>query len=202
MEKIIAKNKLNSPDSNSKLPISNNNWNIESDVSANFSLAHDENNIILKFTVRESNIKARYTNFNEPVWNDSCVEFFISFNKENYYNFEFNCIGNALGGHGSGKTNRVAIEETLLKNIKIKPSLGFNKIEIINRPTDWTLEVIIPKETFCHDKIDSFVGMKANGNFYKCGDEQVKPHFLSWTPILSEQPNFHLPEFFGEIEFE
>jgi enamine deaminase RidA (YjgF/YER057c/UK114 family) len=25
-------------------------------------------------------------------------------------------------------------------------------------------------------------------------------HFLSWNPIKTETPNFHVPEFFGEIK--
>lgn len=37
------------------------------------------------------------------------------------------------------------------------------------------------------------------GNFYKCGDLTAEPHYLSWSPIAFERPNFHLPEFFGEL---
>ena len=39
------------------------------------------------------------------------------------------------------------------------------------------------------------------GNFYKCGDKCAQPHFLSWAPIDLPEPNFHCPEFFGEITF-
>ena len=27
-------------------------------------------------------------------------------------------------------------------------------------------------------------------------------HFLSWRPIRTEKPDFHRPEFFGEVTFE
>ena len=37
------------------------------------------------------------------------------------------------------------------------------------------------------------------GNFYKCADETMNPHFVSWSPIDLPEPNFHCPEFFGEI---
>jgi len=182
--------------------ISNNNWDYFSDVKASFSLQHEENNIYIRFKVNESNSKAVYTNFNEPVYEDSCVEFFISFDHKYYYNLEFNCIGNILGGYGANKQNRDWLKEDELKKIKTTPSLGFNKIEIIKHPIEWSLEAIIPKEIFSFDKIASFNGVKAKGNFYKCGDKQVQPHYLSWNPIKSECPNFHLPEYFGEIEFE
>ena len=36
-------------------------------------------------------------------------------------------------------------------------------------------------------------------NFYKCGDKCDRPHFLSWSPIDKPEPNFHCPEFFGEV---
>jgi hypothetical protein len=39
-------------------------------------------------------------------------------------------------------------------------------------------------------------------NFYKCGDETPEPHFLSWNPIDLPKPNFHVPQFFGQLELE
>ena len=36
-------------------------------------------------------------------------------------------------------------------------------------------------------------------NFYKCGDKTAHPHYLSWSPIHTEKPDFHRPEFFGEL---
>ena len=40
------------------------------------------------------------------------------------------------------------------------------------------------------------------GNFYKCGNQLPKPHFLSWNPIPTDNVQFHCPEFFGELDFE
>ena len=40
---------------------------------------------------------------------------------------------------------------------------------------------------------------KLLGNFYKCGDATLLPHYLSWSQIDTEQPDFHRPEFFGEL---
>jgi hypothetical protein len=42
---------------------------------------------------------------------------------------------------------------------------------------------------------------KIMGNFYKCADETISPHYLSWNPIDAPAPDFHRPEFFGEIHF-
>ena len=36
-------------------------------------------------------------------------------------------------------------------------------------------------------------------NFYKCADKTKRPHFVSWRPIDLPKPDFHCPQFFGEI---
>ena len=40
------------------------------------------------------------------------------------------------------------------------------------------------------------------GNFYKCGDETVQPHYYSWNPVELVDPDFHRSEFFGKLYFE
>ncbi len=44
-------------------------------------------------------------------------------------------------------------------------------------------------------------GHRAAANFYKCGDETAVPHYGAWSPIDTPQPDFHRPEFFGEVVF-
>lgn len=41
--------------------------------------------------------------------------------------------------------------------------------------------------------------LRLRGNFYKCGDATVQPHYLAWNPVTSETPAFHRPWEFGEI---
>ena len=36
-------------------------------------------------------------------------------------------------------------------------------------------------------------------NLYKCADETAVPHYVSWNPIDTPAPDFHRPEFFGEL---
>ena len=64
------------------------------------------------------------------------------------------------------------------------------------------MALIIPAEAFFRTAIIGFDGMRMKGNFYKCGDHLQKPHFLSWNPIHVDRPDFHRPEFFGELVFE
>ena len=42
---------------------------------------------------------------------------------------------------------------------------------------------------------------KIRGNFYKCGDLTAQEHYLAWNRVDAERPNFHLPEYFGELIF-
>ena len=40
---------------------------------------------------------------------------------------------------------------------------------------------------------------KLRATFYKCGDKTAHPHFLSWNPVGTPAPDFHRPDFFGEL---
>jgi len=183
-------------------PIESDNWDYNANIEAGFSIAHDTQNIFLRYVVRESNVRAIYRNTNDPVYEDSCVEFFISFETGYYYNLEFNCIGTVLGAYGRNRENRVNLENDLLGSIQVIPSLGTSKILIEDRETRWTLDVCIPVSLFIYSGLDSLKNKTASCNFYKCGDRLKVPHYLSWNPIVSEKPDFHRPEYFGEIKFE
>src|SRR5256885_2355399 len=75
-----------------------------------FSIAHAGNCILLKYFVREKTIRAAHHTDNEPVYEDSCVEFFISLGRDDaYYNFEFNCEGVCLFGFGKNRSERKLI---------------------------------------------------------------------------------------------
>ncbi len=65
----------------------------------------------------------------------------------------------------------------------------------------WSLMLKIPATALFRHDFSSWSGMKVRMNLYKCGDNLSKPHFLSWQPIDMPQPNFHVPQFFGEAEF-
>jgi hypothetical protein len=177
-------------------------WSDESyKPGALFSIAYSDDSILLKFFVQERSIRVAYSTDNSPVHQDSCVEFFISFGNENkYYNLEFNCIGTCSLGFGESKSNRQFISREVTSKIKrqavIKSCVG-NGTSLIN----WELTLVIPFEVFTYHNITSLKGIYCKGNFYKCGDALPEPHFLSWQEIVAEAPNFHLPEFFGSMQF-
>lgn len=186
-------------------PINISNWSQQYPYqpSVNFRIAHNNSSIFLEYHVKESYIRAKYTNPNESVWTDSCVEFFFSPDcNESYYNLEMNCIGTPLlSFRKNTSTEPQKISEKLLQNIDIYSTLGSQPFEEKSGEFDWILSVIIPATLFRFHPSLQFSGLEAIGNFYKCGDELREPHFLSWTEIEHPIPKFHLPQFFGKLNF-
>jgi hypothetical protein len=167
-----------------------------------FRIGHTGNEIWLKYYVTEKNILARETRTNGEVYKDSTVEFFISVDGKNYYNFEFNCIGTIHLAHGPGRGNRNFVDPEIIKNIEIESSLGNKPFEEKTGNFEWEMMIRIPIESFAFDKIKTLNGLKATANFYKCGDETSEPHYVSWNPIGTENPDYHCPQYFGKVLFE
>ncbi|QEC58408.1 hypothetical protein FSB75_00420 [Flavisolibacter ginsenosidimutans] len=163
-----------------------------------FSIAYGDKNLYLQYVVKESIVRAATGKINGPVYEDSCVEFFIRFdNDKAYYNFEFNCIGTVLAGFGPDRNNRELLSEHVLQNLRCHTVLQKE-----NGAINWTLTVVLPFEAFAFHSLSSLHGKQGGANFYKCGDALPQPHYLAWSNIESESPNFHLPEFFGTLLFE
>lgn len=164
-----------------------------------FQVAHDNQRIFIHYSVQEEFLKAQYVRINEAVWEDSCVEFFVSFDgKASYYNIEFNILGTGLIGAGSCiRKERKRLDPEITAKIQTTTT-------VVNAggTKKWNIILVIPTAVFVNDKIERLAGITAHANFYKCGDGLPIPHFLSWNKIEHPTPNFHLPDFFGEIIFE
>ncbi|MEO6187668.1 MAG: carbohydrate-binding family 9-like protein [Ginsengibacter sp.] len=167
--------------------------------TVSFTIAHDVSNIFLKYFVEEKFIRAQNNTINSPVHEDSCVEFFVSFDEgATYYNMEFNCIGTAMVGYGPSKNNRKLLDSSLVKNLKRKSIITSEN----DKGSTWQLTLAISLSTFIYTSIHKLQGLTCRANFFKCGDLLPEPHFISWSDIKSEKPNFHLSEFFGRLVFE
>lgn len=167
--------------------------------SATFSLAYADDLFYIKYTVKEAHFIAKFRENNEPVYKDSCVEFFVAFeNNHNYYNLEFNCLGTVLAGYGPSKENRIVLSKALLKDITSETVIKSSSDE---QDIIWEITIAIPLKTFHFDQLDHLQKKKCRVNFYKCGDDLSEPHFLCWNNIVNDTPNFHLPEYFGLAEF-
>ena len=169
--------------------------------SVHFKIAHTTDSILLLYEVQERHVKAVYRNTNDPVYKDSCVEFFLSFDGSAYYNLEFNCIGTGLIGYGPAKkAERQRLPKETIERVKTYSAVSAAAAE--NGDTEWRLLLHIPLAVFDAHAIGSLAGMRCTGNFYKCGDDLPEPHYVAWNPIDNPTPNFHLPQCFGELVFQ
>jgi hypothetical protein len=165
-----------------------------------FAMAYGDQGVFLKFYVEEKHIRAIYSEPNDPVYKDSCVEFFVSFGDEKeYYNFEFNCAGTCLLSFGEERTNRIMLGDELIRSIATRSSIKPANTKDSN--IGWELTLSIPFSAFHYHQFKSLKGKKCRANFYKCGDDLPEPHFVVWNEIKTVQPDYHRPEFFGSVEF-
>lgn len=183
-----------------------NNWPEDYPYSprAEFRIAVAPNAFLLNYRVEEETVRAQYGEDNQQVWTDSCMEFFLSPDKTGdvYYNLETNCIATVLLGVRGGGVEKSHASKQLLSTIKRWSSLGRKPFEQRGGVDEWQTAFIVPFEVFWHHDLQSLANEERcvlRANFYKCGDLLPKPHFLSWSPIDYEKPNFHLPRFFGEM---
>lgn len=168
-----------------------------------FNIAYGSSEIYIKYYVTEPFTRAVHTQSNEEVYEDSCVEFFVSPGSEGiYYNFEFNAIGTCLMAMGPDRNNRQRMDPQVIAKIRRFSSLGNQPFPEIKKGPSWELTVAIPLDVFIGTDIRELSGMTAKANFYKCGDRLSRPHYLSWSPIGTKKPDFHRPEYFGIIKFE
>ena len=168
-----------------------------------FRAAHTGDAILLHYQVTESSVRAVATADDGRVWEDACVEFFLSPESNDfYYNFECNCAAKLLLHGGPAGGERPGAAEDVLKSVKRWASLGTEPFEERVGECTWEVALVIPASAIFRHEIADLNGKAMRANFYKCGDLLQTPHFLSWSPIDLPQPKFHCPEFFGEIVLE
>lgn len=167
-----------------------------------FKIAYTKDVLLLKYSINERSARAIETKPNGKVWEDSCCEFFCSFIEGSYYNFETNCIGTQLLGWRTLNNPPIHASSETIKSIKTYSTLADESFELMTGDLKYEITLIIPAKAFFRDEIELKKGMSFKANFYKCGDKTPNPHFLSWNRINSAKPNFHLPEFFAELELK
>jgi hypothetical protein len=146
----------------------------------------------------ETSLRAEQRGFGY-VHTDSCMEFFLMpdpASSPRYFNWEFNPAGGMYLSLGTERFNRIVLSEHNYRELF--------QVRTMTHNSGWTLEYRIPlafaRRFF--PALDFRPGNTMRGNFYKCGDETAHPHFGCWSPIDLPQPDFHCPDFFGELVFD
>lgn len=148
--------------------------------------------IYVNFKTDERPLLATRTERNSDVCNDSCMEFFIKPGKnfEEYMNFEVNPIGTMLLSKRFDRyrTHHVDVDDSIFE------------IRSVITKKYWNLYYKIPF-SFLKSEYGSFDDVMY-GNFYKCSGNPDIEHYASWNLVETPKPDFHRPEFFGELIFE
>lgn len=163
-----------------------------------FDIARTDQHLYIRYFVRGNSLKALHATDDSPVYTDSCVEFFMRKAEEtDYINFEFNCIGTCDAAYRQSRENKQSLSPEQYALIHRYSSLEKNPFAEKKGIYSWELVVRIPFSVMGLDP--HHLPEKIMGNFYKCADDTEYPHYVSWSPIDTETPDFHRPEFFGEI---
>lgn len=173
--------------------ISNYVWDCSYTPEAHACLLYiQDRGIAVRLCCRESDPKTVYQNFYDPVYRDSCLEFFFSVEKnERYVNCEMNSAGASLIAVGESRHNRTRIDEIIAPPaVKTECEDGI-----------WSVETFFSLDDLARifGEIKLSAGITLYGNFYKCGDDTEIPHYGMWSPVGTEHPDFHRPEYFGEL---
>ena len=177
-------------------PIDTRLWTPEIAISATAQICYDADALYLRLTAQEKDIRAEETGTLGIPCLDSCLEFFFSpiDGDSRYFNFECNPVKCMYVGFGSGRENS--------SRILPAPGVAINP-EVIFTAQGWELTYQIPFDfirLYCPDFVAA-EGKKMRANFYKCGDLTPVVHYFSWNPVETPQPDFHRPEYFGELIF-
>ncbi|WP_297064634.1 carbohydrate-binding family 9-like protein [uncultured Duncaniella sp.] len=166
-----------------------------------FTIAHSAKYIYVNFFVRCNYLRAVNYENNSPVYEDSCVMFYVQpLDSQEYSRFEFNCIGTVNAVRQTGEDSSVRFTDEEIASISLLPSCGRRPFREIEGLFTWDILVAIPLKLVGAEYNGG--PLKLKGNFFKCASGTSQPHFLSWSPVKSKEPDFLRPESFSEIILE
>ena len=170
-------------------------------------LLYDDDFVYVIFRVEDKFIRAIAQKNHDPVCNDSCVELFFTPGtdiSQGYINIEVNCGGTILSRHQTAPmVNRNPLTDEEFERFQIYHSQPKIVEPEKTEPATWLIEYRVPIDVLekrCPvDRPAPKVTWRAN--FYKCGEKTSHPHWLTWSVVDNPKPKFHMPEFFGTLEF-
>lgn len=171
-------------------------WGDSFGVSAWARLCYDDTALYVALGAREAAVRAENTESWQEPCEDSCLEFFFCpmAGDRRYFNVEFNPNGLMFLGLGSGMSDLVR-----LWPLQEDP-FSFSRVFT---PDGWEIRYAIP-HAFVRRFFPAYApaaGTVIRGNFYKCGDKTVHPHYLAWNAVSEAGHTFHAPADYGKLLF-
>jgi hypothetical protein len=170
-------------------------------------MMYDKENLYIIFSVHDKFVRCITNEINGPVWEDSCVEFFFApdaANPERYFNLEINCGGTPLMHYNMiAKEKITVLDADLIRKIEIAHTLPGIVDPELPGLVEWTNEYRIPLDILRkYSQISNpGPGVAWKGNFYKIAENNSNPHYITWAVVKNTVPDFHLPQYFGQLRF-
>ena len=151
--------------------------------------------IYILLLCREENPKAVFTETDDPIYKDSCLEVFLKLNDNGYINIETNANAVYLSEFGADRHSRKYLKEVT----HLKPVVKPVKVDGF-----WGNEIFISFSLLAeiYPDLEMKFPFHFSGNFYKCGDETDFVHYGSFSPMGSLELGFHNPQLFAEFTVE
>ena len=180
------------------LQLDNHLWLPSEQIRVSAQICYDDEALYVHMVAVEPEIRAEYNAPLSKVCLDSCMEFFFSPSSEDdrYVNIEINpnCATNI--GVGSCRADRVRVipknEDALFQKQANRTADGW---EVFYQIPVFFLRSLFPG-------YELISGAVIRANCYKCGDLTVRPHYLSWNPVVHPTPDFHRSCDFGAMILE
>lgn len=159
-----------------------------------------EDGFYLKMICEERDPLCAYEDDQAPVYRDSAMEAFFQFEtemsrgrRELYLNFEMNAKGALLAAYGEARIYRSYFSPDDMKGFACRATKEKDK---------WSVELKIPVVILekIYGPLHLGCGSTFTCNFYKISETAEIEHYASYSPIQTDTPSFHLPEFFAAAE--
>lgn len=164
-------------------------------VRASAQICWTDRALHVRMQAQEPQILARYTGDCDPVYEDSCLELFVSpcAGDGRYFNIECNPNGAMYFGFGYGRNDRMRLHPADIRRLLcVQTCVSGDAWSACFELPQAVIALFFPGFRFAS-------GMHMRANLYKCGNCVVPMHELMWNPITNGKQDFHQPEFFGEM---
>ncbi|MCF2555520.1 carbohydrate-binding family 9-like protein [Faecalicatena contorta] len=151
----------------------------------------------LKMVCEEADPLRQYKEDKDPVYRDSAMEAFLMFEPAKnmasgavYINLEANANGALLAAFGKERTYRTYFTAEEYEAFSCKAETEEGK---------WSVSLHIPLALLeqIYGPLCLEEGSVFSCNFYKISETKEIEHYASFSPILTDIPSFHLPEYFA-----
>lgn len=199
MKNHLISRTVSAPQWNTITPLTVNEvlWLPDVGIRMTQQICYDEGAIYIHQSATEEHIRAEHNGPLAQVCEDSCMEFFFCpvAGDDRYFNFEWNLNGCLYLGLRTGRENAIRLQpKDPVAEFEFRGNLTANGWEIFYKIPLSFIQLFFPE-------FQLRPGTAIRANCYKCGDETVQPHYLSWNPSTSPTPDFHRPQDFGQMLF-